>query len=259
MIDHASGCRLAPTAFTRVRIVAPRSAASRALSATSLASSIQQSEYSKPWRAPGLRGSPAGSRREIEDARGRQEFAPAEMVVEKEPEPHHPAGPGRVGVRHDEPQRPDDVRRHPPHDLPLGERFADEPELVVLEIAQPAVQQLRRGRGRRAREVALFAEIDRQAAPGCVARDAAAVDASADDRDVVGVSHRRAPSGPRQHSRPVLQESRIRSLRAAGAGARRAASYAAVARSAGATFAISAKKEPTRSIMRSLSLSRVAT
>jgi hypothetical protein len=55
--------RLAAATRVRMWMTAPRSAASRALSTTSLASSTQQSEYSKPRENSGLSGLPAGSRR----------------------------------------------------------------------------------------------------------------------------------------------------------------------------------------------------
>ena len=55
-----SACR-APTQRVRVRMSAPRAAASRAFSTTSRASSTQQSEYSKPRVNSGRSGAPAGS------------------------------------------------------------------------------------------------------------------------------------------------------------------------------------------------------
>ena len=69
--------------------------------------------------------------------------------------------------------------------LALGQRLAHQAELVVLEIAQAAMDQLGRGRGRAAGKIALLAQEHRQAAAGGIAGDAAAVDAAADDGDVV--------------------------------------------------------------------------
>ena len=54
----------------------------------------------------------------------------------------------------------------------------------ILEIPQPAVEQLGRRRGGGLRQVALLRQPDLQAPPGRVARDAAAVDAAADDEKV---------------------------------------------------------------------------
>ena len=60
-------------------------------------------------------------------------------------------------VRHHEAQRPHDVRRAPQQHLALGQRLAHQRELVVLEVAQPAVDQLgRRRRGVR-RQIVLLA------------------------------------------------------------------------------------------------------
>ena len=87
-------------------------------------------------------------------------------------------------MRQHERQRLDDVRRLPQHHLALGERLADQPELVVLEVAQAAVDQLgaplRRGRG----EVVLLDQQHLEPAAGGVARDARAVDAGADDEEI---------------------------------------------------------------------------
>jgi hypothetical protein len=87
-------------------------------------------------------------------------------------------------MRQHEAQRPRDMRRHRPQHLALLQRLTHEAELVVLEIAQAAVDQLGRGRRGAGREVILLAEIDRIAASRRFAGDAAAVDAAADDRDV---------------------------------------------------------------------------
>ena len=66
-----------------------------------------------------------------------------------------------------------------------GQRFAHQPELVVLEVAQPAVDQLGAPLRRRRGEVVLFDQQHREAAAGGVARDAGAVDAGADDEEIV--------------------------------------------------------------------------
>ena len=92
------------------------------------------------------------------------------MIVEKKPQADHPARPQSGHVRHDEARRPGEVSGDAQQDLALGERFGDEAELELLEVAQPAVDQLG-GRGRRgARQVAALDEDRRQAAAGRVAR-----------------------------------------------------------------------------------------
>ena len=84
-------------------------------------------------------------------------------------------------------------------DLALGERFGDQAKLELLEVAQPAVDQLRGGGRRRARKVSALYEQRRQATAGSIARDAGAVDAATDDEKIV--DHRaahynlRAPAG----------------------------------------------------------------
>jgi hypothetical protein len=88
-------------------------------------------------------------------------------------------------VRKHELQRRDDVRCRAQQDLPLGERFGNQPELVVLEVAQPAVNELRAVRRGMRCEVVLLDQDDAQPAAGSVARDACAVDPAADDGEVV--------------------------------------------------------------------------
>ena len=77
----------------------------------------------------------------------------------------------------------------PPQHLALAQRLAHQAEIVVFEIAQAAVDQPGRARRGAAREIAHLAQIDRKAAAGGVARDAAAIDAAADDGEVIGRSH----------------------------------------------------------------------
>ena len=82
-------------------------------------------------------------------------------------------------------QRLDDVRRLTQHDLALGERFAHEAEFELLEIAQSAVDQLRAPLRRRGCKVVAVDDQHLEAATRGIARDARAVDAAADDDEVV--------------------------------------------------------------------------
>ena len=129
---------------------------------------------------------------EVEGARAGKLRAPRQVVVEEEAGADHPGRPKRGVVRQHEGQRPGDVRREPEQHLALGQRLAHEAELVELEIAQAAMDELARGRGGRAREIVLLDEQHLEAAPGRIASDAGAVDAAADDEEVVrGFVHRR--------------------------------------------------------------------
>jgi hypothetical protein len=102
------------------------------------------------------------------------------MVVQEEPEPEEPGRPETGMMGQHESKRPDDVRRHPPQDLALAERLADEAELVLLEVAQSTVDQLGRGGRRARREIIALAQEHREASAGCLAGDAAAIDPAAD-------------------------------------------------------------------------------
>ena len=115
----------------------------------------------------------------------RQQRAARKMVVQEEPDADHPARPQLGHVRHHEARRPDQVPGNAQQDLALGERLAHQLELVLLEVAQPAVDQLGGRRRRGARQVVALHEDRRQAAAGCVARDAGAIDAAADDQQIV--------------------------------------------------------------------------
>src|SRR6266481_2593535 len=123
-------CRIS-TARERVRISAPRSAASRAVSTTRRASSTKQSEYSKPLR-----------------------------------------------------KRPDDVRRDLPEDFALDQRLANQPKLVIFQIAQAAMHELGRPGRRPAGQIIHFTQENRIAPARRIARDAAAIDASPNDSEV---------------------------------------------------------------------------
>src|SRR5882672_6356530 len=108
-----------------------------------------------------------------------------QVIVEKQPGADQPRGPQVRLVRQHELERPDDVGRDAEQRLALGERFGDEAELEVLQVPQAAVDQLGRGRRGRRGEVALLDQEHLQAAAGGVARDTRAVDAAADDQEIV--------------------------------------------------------------------------
>src|SRR3984957_16022037 len=87
-------------------------------------------------------------------------------------------------VRQHETKRPDDMRRDLPEDFALDQGLADQPELVILQIAQAAMHELGRPRRRPARQIIHFTQENRIAASGSIARDTAAVDAAPYNREV---------------------------------------------------------------------------
>ena len=81
---------------------------------------------------------------QVDGGRTRQHLAPRQVVVQEQAGAHHPHRPHARVVRHDEAQRPHDVRRAAQQHLALGQRLAHQRELVVLQVTQPAVDQLGR-------------------------------------------------------------------------------------------------------------------
>ena len=96
-------------------------------------------------------------------------------------------------VRQHKADRMDDVRRRGEEHLALGQRLMHQPEGVVLEVAEAAVDELGRGGGSGAGEVALLAQEHGKAATGGIPRNAAAIDAAADDGDVMVRSEHATP------------------------------------------------------------------
>src|SRR6266498_373236 len=88
-------------------------------------------------------------------------------------------------VRQDELQRCNDVRRSAQQDLALGERFGDQPEFVIFEVAQSAVNELGAPRRGMRGEVILLDEQHLESASRGVARDTRSVDSTAGDDEVV--------------------------------------------------------------------------
>ena len=125
---------------------------------------------------------------QIELARAGKNLPPAEPVIEQKAEPQQQRRAPRRIERQHEAQRPNKMRRGAQQHFALGERRSHQAKLVVLQITQAAVDQLRRRRRGGGREIVLFQQHDPQAASGGVARDAGSVDAAADDCQVE-VSH----------------------------------------------------------------------
>ncbi len=72
------------------------------------------------------------------------------------------------------------------------QRLAHEAELIMFEVAQPAVDQLGRFRRGAFGKVVCFEQQHARPAPGGIARDAGAVNAAADDDDIIGLHAFRA-------------------------------------------------------------------
>ena len=81
--------------------------------------------------------------------------------------------------------------------LALGEVLVDEPDLALLQVAEPAVHELGGLRRRARREVVALDERGAQAPAGGVERDARAGDAAADDEHVERSSPRRRSDSDR--------------------------------------------------------------
>ena len=106
------------------------------------------------------------------------------MVIEKKAEPDQPGRALLRAVRQDKAHRPDDVRSGLHQDFTLDQSRADQPELIIFEIAQAAVNELAGARRRPLRKIVLLDQQDRKSAPGRVAGDTRAIDAAADDGEV---------------------------------------------------------------------------
>src|SRR5690606_17280575 len=127
---------------------------------------------------------------EVERSARRQSLSSAYVVIQKKTETQQPARTQARLVRQDKPQRTDEMRSTCPDAFAFAQRLPHEPEFVMFEIAQAAVDQLRGpGRGSTG-EVPHLYQQDLEIASRRVARDAAAVYAATDDQDVIlGLTH----------------------------------------------------------------------
>jgi hypothetical protein len=108
-----------------------------------------------------------------------------QRVVQREAGGQRPRPEARALVHGPgESEGPHEVRRQSEQASALGARLEDEPQMAVLEVADPAVDEPRRPARGPAREVLLLDERDPQATERGVSRDAAAGDAAADHQKV---------------------------------------------------------------------------
>src|SRR5699024_5477300 len=87
----------------------------------------------------------AGMARQVDAAGRRQALAPAEVVVQQQASADQPGWSQAARMRHDKAQRPDDMRRDAPEYFAFPQRLAYQAELVILQIAQTAMDQLGAG------------------------------------------------------------------------------------------------------------------
>src|SRR5256885_13317634 len=116
----------------------------------------------------------------------------ADMVVQEQPQPEQPGWAQAGVVRQNETQGPDDMGRDLPEIFALDQRLADQPKLIISEIAQPTMHQLGRPGRRPARQVIHFTQKNGMASARRIARDAAAIDAASDNGEVEYPVHRNA-------------------------------------------------------------------
>src|ERR1700758_3591892 len=98
-------------------------------------------------------------------------------------------------VRQHEPKWSDDMRRDLPEDFALNQRLAHQAELVIFEIAQPAMHEFGRPGRRPARQIIHFTEENGVTPARRIARDAAAINAASNDGEVVNSIQRTLPPG----------------------------------------------------------------
>ena len=112
-------------------------------------------------------------------------FRAAQLVVEEDARRHVGPLPQSLGQREQERQGLDEVRRQRRQgQFAFVQGLADEPELELLEVAQSAVEHLRRPARRARCEVAGLDERHLEASGGGIERSASADDTTADDDDV---------------------------------------------------------------------------
>ena len=122
--------------------------------------------------------------RQVDGNRLGQGHVPVEMIIEEEAEPQHPARAQVRLVRQHETQRPGEVWRFGQQHLAFLQRLAHQPEFVLFQIAQAAVDELGcLGRGG-ACEIVHFAKANLERPSRCVAGNTRAVDAAADHEQV---------------------------------------------------------------------------
>ncbi len=135
-------------------------------------------------------------RAEAQGPRARQRDPPAQEIVQVQSGADHPARTQVGPVRQLQTQRFNNVRRLAQQHLTLRQSLAHQAKLVLLQIAQTAVDQLAACRGRRRTQVRHLAQRHVQTPTRGIGSNAAAVDTAADDQQVVQVSGGRHALSP---------------------------------------------------------------
>ena len=122
-------------------------------------------------------------------ARSRQRAATGEARIHPSAESHLPTGDAAVGIeRHQHRQRPHQVWSEPQQPFAFVQRFLDEGDVTVLQVAQTAVHQSTAARTRTRRDIARFQQQRGHATDRSLTRQSRALDAGADHDHVKGLA-----------------------------------------------------------------------
>ena len=113
--------------------------------------------------------------RQLHCPRARQALASCQVVVKEQANTNHPCRAQVRFVRHDKPQRPENMRRCSQQHFSFRQCLLHQPELVVLQVTQATVDELGAGRRRMRRQVVLFAQHHLLPTAGSITRDASTV------------------------------------------------------------------------------------
>ena len=130
--------------------------------------------------------------------RGGQATPATHMIVEEQARADLPAWPQPFDMRQHEAQRPDDVGCDCQQPFAFDQRLPDQPEFEQLQVTQSAVDELGAGGGSGGCKIGLLHQHDLVPPPGCITRNADAIDAAPDDQqiDASGGSHLNPRSEP---------------------------------------------------------------
>ncbi|MNE11441.1 hypothetical protein D3C80_1041990 [compost metagenome] len=110
----------------------------------------------------------------------------AQVIVQEQTDTDHPGRTQVRLVRQTETHWEGNVRCQFQQHFTLCQRFADQTEFVVFQVAQATVDQFGTGGRRSTGQVLRFQQQYGQAAPGSIRRDAGTVDAATDNDQVFG-------------------------------------------------------------------------